>query len=180
MKTRRHLLTTIAALLFVAALLTGARAQSGSAAATLSVRLFRDLNPGTDSGSPQNLVVVHGSLYFSATDGTNGVELWKTDGTAAGTVMVKNINSTGDSSPANLTALNNILYFTANDGTNGIELWKSDGTAAGTVMVKDINPLRRQLARRPCRASAARSTSRPTTASTAASSGGATARPPAP
>ena len=65
--------------------------------------------------------------------------MWKTEGTAAGTVMVKDINSgSGKSNPSELTAIGNTLYFRANDGNNGRELWKSDGTAAGTVMVKDI------------------------------------------
>ena len=73
------------------------------------------------------------------TDGTNGVELWKSDGTESGTVMVKNIVGSGSSSPNFLTAVGNTLYFEASDGTNGVELWKSDGTASGTVMVKDIN-----------------------------------------
>ncbi|WP_024969298.1 ELWxxDGT repeat protein, partial [Microcystis aeruginosa] len=66
---------------------------------------------------------------------------WKSDGTAAGTVLVKDIRPGGfTSSPNNLTAVGNTLFFTANDGVNGYELWKSDGTAAGTVLVKDIRP----------------------------------------
>ena len=80
------------------------------------------------------------TLYFTADDGTNGSELWKTDGTSSGTVMVKDINSgSGDSVIYSLTANGNTLYFNANDGTNGNHLWMSDGTASGTVMVKDIN-----------------------------------------
>ena len=66
-------------------------------------------------------------------------ELWKSDGTAAGTVMVKDINpGSGNSAPLSLTNVNGKLYFAANDGADGDELWKSDGTAAGTLMVKDI------------------------------------------
>ena len=61
----------------------------------------------------------------------HGSELWKTDGTAAGTVLVKDIRSGASGSyPHNLTNVNGTLFFTANDGTNGYELWKSDGTAA--------------------------------------------------
>ena len=84
--------------------------------------------------------VIGNTLFFSATDGINGFELWKSDGTSAGTVMVKDIAVGSENSyPGTLTAIGNTLFFTANDGTNGEELWKSDGTAQGTVMVKDIN-----------------------------------------
>ncbi|HIA39329.1 MAG TPA: hypothetical protein EYN88_00330, partial [Candidatus Poseidoniales archaeon] len=100
--------------------------------------MIKDINSGGDS-SPLYLTVVGSTLYFVANDETNGSELWKSDGTASGTVMVKDINSGGSSSPNYLTVVSNILYFEADDGTNGKELWKSDGTASGTVMVKDID-----------------------------------------
>lgn len=80
-------------------------------------------------------------MYFATNNGLNGTELWKSDGTAAGTVMVKDINSgTGHSLPKNLINVNGTLYFTADDGTNGYELWKTDGTVAGTVkVINNIN-----------------------------------------
>jgi trimeric autotransporter adhesin len=82
-----------------------------------------------------------GNVYFAATaaDGT-ARELWKSNGTEAGTVMVKDIKPGASSSPSYITNVNGTLYFAANDGVHGTELWKSDGTEAGTVMVKDINP----------------------------------------
>src|SRR5262249_21905522 len=76
---------------------------------------------------------------FTANDGTDGVQLWKSDGTAAGTVMVTAINPNGDSNPAYLTNVNGTLFFSANDGTDGVQLWKSDGTTTGTVMVTNVN-----------------------------------------
>jgi ELWxxDGT repeat protein len=67
--------------------------------------------------------------------------LWKSDGSAGGTVLVAEINPGGaGSNPARLTNVNGRLYFAADDGVHGPELWQSDGTAAGTVLVKDINP----------------------------------------
>ncbi len=70
-----------------------------------------------------------------------GYELWKTNGTTAGTVMVKDIRAGNfGSSPVPLSVMDGKLYLIANDGTNGSELWKTDGTDSGTVLVKDIAP----------------------------------------
>lgn len=111
---------------------------------TAGTTMVKDIYPGNvaglpNGGSPSNFCLMNNKLYFNAFDG-NGIELWTSDGTAAGTVMLKDINpGTTSSSPSRLTAIGNTLYFRANDGTNGAELWKSNGTAAGTVIVKDIN-----------------------------------------
>jgi len=79
--------------------------------------------------------------YFAAHDPRHGVELWRTDGTAAGTVMVKDINpGAGSSNPAEFAAIGNHLFFRADDGATGAELWRSDGTTAGTALLVDINP----------------------------------------
>jgi len=80
------------------------------------------------------------NIFFRASDGTSGSELWISDGTNSGTMMVKDIyDGYSSGNPQGLTAVGNILYFVADDGTNGFELWKSDGTLSGTVMVKDID-----------------------------------------
>jgi ELWxxDGT repeat protein len=104
--------------------------------------LVKDIFPGALSGGnsdPIHLTNVNGTLFFNANDGESGHELWKSDGTAAGTVLVKDIFPGSDSSyPEELTAVGSTLFFIARDGATGSELWKSDGTAAGTVMVKDI------------------------------------------
>ena len=120
----------------------------GTAAGTV---LVKDLFPGTyyegttipNSGSPDSLVNVNGTLFFRAitSDGPETEQLWKSDGTAAGTAVVKDINPGGDDAVQyGLTNVNGTVYFTATDGAHGFELWKTDGTAAGTVLVKDISP----------------------------------------
>ena len=114
--------------------------------------LFKTNGPGTtvfiktlssQGGStidPRQMVDLNGTTLFIASDATNGVELWKTDGTPSGTVLVKDIypGEGGGMVGSYLVVMGNRVYFKAADDTHGYELWKSDGTEAGTVMVKDI------------------------------------------
>lgn len=91
-------------------------------------------NPGM-----QFFCVSNNILYFNATDFDRlGAELWKTDGTKAGTKLVKDINPDSDSYPGNLTDVNGELFFTADDGVHGTELWTTNGTSPSTKLVKDI------------------------------------------
>jgi ELWxxDGT repeat protein len=79
--------------------------------------------------TPSDLTAVGQTLYFSA---DYGKELWKSDGTANGTVMVSQIGH-----HSQLAAVGNTLYFSGGEPSDQ-ELWKTDGTANGTVRVKDI------------------------------------------
>src|SRR5690554_7299454 len=102
--------------------------------------MIKDINPTSDS-EPYGFTELNGKLYFEAYDGTNGYELWVTDGTTTGTQMLKDINPTADSEPYGFTEYNGKLYFAANDGTNGRELWVTDGTEVGTHKIApDISP----------------------------------------
>ncbi|MDC3267856.1 putative Ig domain-containing protein [bacterium] len=105
--------------------------------------LVKDLWNGTLDqtwNGAQQMTVIGNTLYFTSSTATYGNELWKSDGTTNGTMLVKDIgNGSVGSNPGYLAPVDNTLFFTADDGTNGRELWKSDGTASGTVMVKDIN-----------------------------------------
>ncbi len=93
--------------------------------------------------SLSNLTNANGRLFFIANEDNpmSDLELWTSDGTIAGTVLVKDLRPGTQSSQAtNFLAVGNTVFFTANNGTNGTELWRSDGTDAGTYMVKDISP----------------------------------------
>ncbi len=105
--------------------------------------LVKDLRPGAassmDALSLRQLYAVGNTLFFTANNGVHGEELWKTDGTAEGTVLVEDLRPGAQTSaPADLTQVEGVLYFTADDGLHGRELWKSDGTPEGTVLVKDL------------------------------------------
>jgi ELWxxDGT repeat protein len=88
-----------------------------------------------------NLTRVGDELFFTADDGTHGDELWKSDGSAAGTRLVKDLEPGPLSSFAQgyLTAVGGTLFFVAGDRAHGQELWSSDGTRPGTKRI-DVYP----------------------------------------
>ncbi|MES2850929.1 MAG: T9SS type A sorting domain-containing protein [Bacteroidota bacterium] len=114
---------------------------NGTAAGTT---LVKDINTGTAGSNEENnynLVSTGTYLLFAASgSATQGVELWRSDGTDAGTTMLKDIYTGSDSSkPHNFIVYNNMVLFLAKNAANGEELWKTDGSGANTTIVKDIN-----------------------------------------
>lgn len=114
-----------------------------------NTQLFKDINPGPSDGYPANdniagltlSIVMDSIMYFSANGGSTGLELWRTNGTAAGTYLVKDICiGSRNSSPTSFYNFNGKVFFLANDSIHGRELWCSDGTTAGTTMFKDVLP----------------------------------------
>lgn len=99
------------------------------------------------SSGDMNMYVMNDTLFIAANDGVHGKEIWKSDGTIAGTSILKDIvpNTYGSiNGDFKALAFNNKLYFVANlgTGTAGYELYETDGTEAGTVSIKSIgNPL---------------------------------------
>lgn len=79
-------------------------------------------------------------LFFTASTAATGREIFRTDGTRAGTGLVKDVNpGSAHGHIGSYEILNNELFFGGNDGVHGKELWKTDGTAAKTVLVQDVN-----------------------------------------
>ena len=79
-------------------------------------------------------------LYYQAYTLDAGAELWRSDGTPAGTSLLLDIRPGPEGSkPSNMRMLGDKLLFFASDGVNGTEPWVSDGTTAGTMLLRDIN-----------------------------------------
>ena len=99
---------------------------------------LRDFGKSSDA---EKFTKSGGVVFFVADDGVHGPELWMTDGTTEGTVLVRDIRpGSQGSSPSQLTDVDGTLFFIASDSVNDTELWKSDGSVEGTVLVKDIRP----------------------------------------
>ena len=110
------------------------------AAATAGAQpyLVRDINTsGSDSRSssgPNEIVAIGSTLYFSAWNAATGRELWRSDGTEAGTTLVRDIVEGSESSLLqSFTPVGDKLFFIAKE-----QLWISDGTSEGTRKLNDV------------------------------------------
>lgn len=102
--------------------------------------LLKDIRAGGVGSFPKDFVACGSLVFFSADDGKVGRELWVTDGSPAGTRLVKDIRAKGrlGSDIRDIACLGNKVVFRADGGVAGPELWISDGTTAGTRLLKDI------------------------------------------
>lgn len=112
---------------------------------TAGTELVKDIYEGMQYGNPassrpDHFTIYNGELYFKANDGINDEELWKSDGTEAGTMMLKDIGTQYGSGPSEFVVFNGVLYFNAWSDGNSNELWKTDGTTTGTVLAQEFRP----------------------------------------
>lgn len=91
------------------------------------------------SSAVRDCVEAGGLVYFTAVDPVSGPGLFCTDGTAAGTRLLRAFPP-AEALMEWATPVGNELWFVASDTAVGRELWRSDGTPAGTVLVADIRP----------------------------------------
>jgi ELWxxDGT repeat protein len=121
-------------------------------AQTETIQLVKDIH-NTDENYPHGFTAFGDKLLFMASDSAYGYEPWITDGTEAGTFMIKDINpGENDGLSTFFIYVNEYgtdyflplpdgkMIFPADDGLHGSEMWITDGTEAGTHLIKDINP----------------------------------------
>ena len=107
---------------------------------TEGTKVLVEIDPGEENGvfadfdPEEGFIIYNDELYFTGVD-DGDFELWKTDGTASGTQLVRNIASFGSSFPNAYAIYNGQLYFSCREG-----FWKSDGTENGTRLIKEDDP----------------------------------------
>ncbi len=107
---------------------------------------LKDIYPGSTGGnanssSPSFAARIGNKILFTASNATEGLELYVTDGTQVGTELLKDIYAgTVGSSPSNFVTVGSNVLFTVKSDLYGQEIWITDGTPAGTMLYKDLFP----------------------------------------
>jgi ELWxxDGT repeat protein len=108
-------------------------------ASGLSAALVADIAPGALSSSPRGLTNADGTLFFGvwnqSVGTTSSYQVWKSDGTADGTVLIKDGLRGASNAPIAFAGMGGSVFF-GDPGDPG--LWKTDGTAAGTVLLQSV------------------------------------------
>jgi len=101
----------------------------------IGTMLVKDIDPTFGAfghSSPAGLANVNGTLFFRAKrDGSPGAQPWTSDGTAAGTAQLAEVNPNGSSQASQFIEVDGTIYFTATDGVHGVELWGMDAATVG-------------------------------------------------
>ena len=106
--------------------------------------LVLDLAPGADigqTGDPRDAVAIGPVALFSALGRELGRELWRTDGTAAGTWLVRDVQPAWPDGVilGSLIRLDGVVLFHSSGASSGDwQLWRSDGTPAGTIQLTEV------------------------------------------
>lgn len=106
-----------------------------------TVSILKDINPGNGWSRLSRFVdfTTSDGLFFDANDGTNGSELWFTDGTTEGTQLVADLNP-GEAygHPTNFTQLDSTVFFSAS-GPSGLEIYRMQVSNRNPELIIDLN-----------------------------------------
>ncbi|HTF82721.1 MAG TPA: hypothetical protein VL947_13390, partial [Cytophagales bacterium] len=99
--------------------------------------LIKDINPGEDDSDPSNFFLYKDKVYFTARNDANGVEIWSTDGTEAGTQLTIEVAAGAEPTVSHdrfMVAKNGKLYFSQDN-----KAYVSDGTTGGTSVISNLS-----------------------------------------
>ena len=95
--------------------------------------MLKDIYSGDSGSYPKNLTLFDDKIFFTATSDNEGTEVWSTDGTTAGTKILIDYNTNGNSGATMLTVAAGSLWYRAESTGGTDDLVKSDGTTSGTA-----------------------------------------------
>ena len=121
----------------------------GTAAGT---KLIKNLDSGSGSSLFAPIKGTSGYGFTSLGDGravfaasVSGIGVWITDGTSAGTTLLRLVNTPGGNGFGSVDSFASAgpgkVIFTMNDGVSGTQPWITDGTTAGTVLLASSSSL---------------------------------------
>lgn len=99
--------------------------------------LVKDINEGTGNSGISEFTKLNNEIYFEAAE-SGDAQVWKTDGTEQGTVLVQSIADANITGTRAFFEWNNELYFEGDDG-NGDQLWKYNPTTDVLTQLSTIN-----------------------------------------
>jgi len=109
--------------------------------------LIKDINPGAPSSLGGNYeqgstCLFGGKLFFNARTASAGLELWATDGTAAGTQQFSNFTDATlpDFRVYTMTSTASKVLLSAQNRTANVELWSCTAAPGSLALLKEINP----------------------------------------
>ncbi|HYK02781.1 MAG TPA: ELWxxDGT repeat protein [Thermoanaerobaculia bacterium] len=79
------------------------------------------------------------AIFFTYSPRSAPAQLWTSDGTAAGTKLLREFAAAADDREVKPVSLGDRVIFGVDDGVHGFEPWVSDGTAEGTRLLRDIS-----------------------------------------
>lgn len=126
----------------------------GTEKGTLSVSTALESPSFIDLRQIGAIMPVGNQLFFRGEDKANGVELWVSNGTKAGTRRLTDIASgSSNSFTSNITPFNGRVYFLASDWNDQIYSFKTDGTdfiqensTLNLGYVSDMKPFKKEVA----------------------------------
>jgi ELWxxDGT repeat protein len=105
----------------------------------LSLAIVADINT-RPAPSQEGIAAAGGVAYFAHDDGVHGTEVWKTDGTAAGTALLKDVRpGPAGSEPSHFAAVGSAVFFVVDDGAGNQQLWRTEGTPVSTKLVRQFD-----------------------------------------